>query len=95
MRDLISPSLISLFLMCFQIWEAWALPSLDNFSMAAPAFPLTFFTLDFTSSFTEDVLSLLETDLVASNKRIEILETLIKCDDSLEQKVELENHKIN
>ena len=39
----------------------------------------------------------LETDLVASNKRIEILETLIKCnkcDDSSEQKVELENHKI-
>ena len=37
----------------------------------------------------------LETDLVASNKRIKILETLIKCNDSLEQKVQLENHKIN
>ena len=39
----------------------------------------------------------LETDLVASNKRIQILETLIKCNkcnDTLEQKVALENHKI-
>ena len=36
----------------------------------------------------------LETDLVASNKRIKILETLIKCNDTLEQKVALENHKI-
>ena len=39
----------------------------------------------------------LETDLVASNKRIKILEILIKCDkcnDTLEQKIALENHKI-
>tara|TARA_R110000824_G_scaffold170144_1_gene347417 strand:- start:173 stop:412 length:240 start_codon:yes stop_codon:yes gene_type:complete len=39
----------------------------------------------------------LETDLVASNKRIKILETLIKCskcNDTPEQKIALENHKI-
>ena len=39
----------------------------------------------------------LETDLVASNKRIKILETLVKCDkcnDTQEQEVALENHKI-
>lgn len=39
----------------------------------------------------------LETDLVASNKRIKILETLIKCNkcnDTQEQKIALENHKI-
>ena len=43
----------------------------------------------------DDRIDKLETDLVASNKRIEILETLIKNNDTLEQKVELENHKIN
>jgi hypothetical protein len=37
----------------------------------------------------------LETDLVLSNRRIDILEKLIKSNDTLEQKVELENHKIN
>tara|TARA_R100000234_G_scaffold12748_1_gene7074 strand:- start:79 stop:318 length:240 start_codon:yes stop_codon:yes gene_type:complete len=39
----------------------------------------------------------LETDLVASNRRIKTLEALIKCkncNDTLGQKVELENHKI-
>tara|TARA_R100000655_G_scaffold53595_1_gene91567 strand:- start:129 stop:368 length:240 start_codon:yes stop_codon:yes gene_type:complete len=39
----------------------------------------------------------LETDLVASNRRIKTLETLIKCkncNDTLEQKIALENHKI-
>ena len=37
----------------------------------------------------------LETDLVLSNRRIDILEKLIKSNDTLEQKVQLENHKIN
>ena len=37
----------------------------------------------------------LETDLVLSNIRIDILEKLIKSNDTLEQKVQLENHKIN
>ena len=36
----------------------------------------------------------LETDLVLSNRRIDILEKLIKSNDTLNQKVELENHKI-
>ena len=37
----------------------------------------------------------LETDLVLSNRRIDIPEKLIKSNDTLEQKVQLENHKIN
>ena len=36
----------------------------------------------------------LETDLVLSNRRIDTLEKLIKSNDTLSQKVELENHKI-
>ena len=36
----------------------------------------------------------LETDLVLINRRIDILEKLIKSNDTLNQKVELENHKI-
>ena len=36
----------------------------------------------------------LETDLVLSNRRIDALEKLIKSNDTLSQKVELENHKI-
>ena len=39
----------------------------------------------------------LEIDLVASNRRIKTFEALIKCkncNDTLGQKVELENHKI-
>ena len=45
----------------------------------------------------DDRIDKLETDLVASNKRIKILETLIKCNkcnDTQEQEVALENHKI-
>ena len=37
----------------------------------------------------------LETDLVLSNRRIDILEKLIKSNDTLEQKFQLEYHKIN
>ena len=42
----------------------------------------------------DDRIDKLETDLVLSNRRIDILEKLIKSNDTLNQKVELENHKI-
>ena len=44
---------------------------------------------------TDERIDKLETDLVLSNRRIDILEKLIKSNDTLEQKVQLENHKIN
>ena len=61
------------------------------------------FKLDKILAYVEDPndaderIDKLETDLVASNKRIKILETLIKCNkcnDTPEQKIALENHKI-
>ena len=45
-------------------------------------------------NYADERIDKLETDLVLSNRRIDALEKLIKSNDTLSQKVELENHKI-